>query len=72
VRSLVFDIVRLCRGRYIRDEVSPRHRWERRVVLGVSMDENKSGRASLLVEGDCRSAMSKQHTMSAKSLVRRG
>ena len=36
------------------------------------MDENKSGSANLFEEGDCRSAMSNQHTMSALSLVGRG
>jgi hypothetical protein len=51
VRSLVSDIIHLYIGRCISDEVFLRHRWERRVVLVVAMDENKSGRANLFERG---------------------
>ena len=67
VRSLVSDIVHLYIGRCISDEVFLRHRWERRVVSVVAMDENKSGRANLFEGGDCRPAMSNQHNVSTKS-----
>ena len=68
--SLVFDIVRLCRGRCISDEGLIRHLWGRRVVLGVVGDGNMSGRADLCGEEDCRSAKSNPQYITKSS--RRG